>query len=525
MKKNRTYRTNAFLAMMLAGSFLAGTTSLASESKAGSLSEAAASQQQNRTVTGKVVDASGQGTVGIGVMVKGTSNGTLTNPDGTFTLSNVAPGATIVFSSIGYKTVEVVYEGQPVNVTIAEDNELLDESVVTALGIKRERKSLGYAVEDINASELMKNKTANAISSLSGKIAGVNITQSSGAAGSGAQIILRGGTSGSENRDNQPLFVVDGVIYDNSSQVVGNSAFDGSGSGSTTTSNRVMDINPEDIESMSILKGPAASALYGSRAANGVVLITTKKGKDGVVEVNLNTKYITSWAKSLPEAQTEYSRGYMEDLYDKSGTYLGTKFNDFSYNSWGERVAAGTQTYDNIGNFFTPAGTWDTNLSVSEATRTETSSFPLQNTLRTVSCRPPVTTRPHSVSTVSRSSRSSRSASTPHIQRPRQTGPLLRAVFTDHLVPVPSELSMAGAPLMIWSTGPTRTEPVTECSETVSILGKRGTILIGSSTRTATVTRPSVSQDPSMSAPTSQSGSSSITVSAWIPTTQPTLPA
>lgn len=123
-------------------------------------------------------------------MVKGTSNGTLTNPDGTFTLSNVAPGATIVFSSIGYKTVEVVYEGQPVNVTIAEDNELLDESVVTALGIKRERKSLGYAVEDINASELMKNKTANAISSLSGKIAGVNITQSSGAAGSGAQIIL-----------------------------------------------------------------------------------------------------------------------------------------------------------------------------------------------------------------------------------------------------------------------------------------------------------------------------------------------
>lgn len=114
-------------------------------------------------------------------MVKGTSNGTLTNPDGTFTLSNVAPGATIVFSSIGYKTVEVVYEGQPVNVTIAEDNELLDESVVTALGIKRERKSLGYAVEDINASELMKNKTANAISSLSGKIAGVNITQSSGA--------------------------------------------------------------------------------------------------------------------------------------------------------------------------------------------------------------------------------------------------------------------------------------------------------------------------------------------------------
>lgn len=339
MKKNRTYRTNAFLAMMLAGSFLAGTTSLASESKAGSLSEAAASQQQNRTVTGKVVDASGQGTVGIGVMVKGTSNGTLTNPDGTFTLSNVAPGATIVFSSIGYKTVEVVYEGQPVNVTIAEDNELLDESVVTALGIKRERKSLGYAVEDINASELMKNKTANAISSLSGKIAGVNITQSSGAAGSGAQIILRGGTSGSEGKDNQPLFVVDGIIYDNSTNVVGNSAFDGSMRSATTSSNRVMDINPEDIESMSILKGPAASALYGSRAANGVVLITTKKGKDGRIEVNLNSKLSTSWATNLPKVQKEYTRGYMQDNYVKNKDtgkteYKGTTFNDFAYTSW-----------------------------------------------------------------------------------------------------------------------------------------------------------------------------------------------
>lgn len=367
MKKNRTYRTNAFLAMMLAGSFLAGTTSLASESKAGSLSEAAASQQQNRTVTGKVVDASGQGTVGIGVMVKGTSNGTLTNPDGTFTLSNVAPGATIVFSSIGYKTVEVVYEGQPVNVTIAEDNELLDESVVTALGIKRERKSLGYAVEDINASELMKNKTANAISSLSGKIAGVNITQSSGAAGSGAQIILRGGTSGSEGKDNQPLFVVDGIIYDNSTNVVGNSAFDGSMRSATTSSNRVMDINPEDIESMSILKGPAASALYGSRAANGVVLITTKKGKDGRIEVNLNSKLSTSWATNLPKVQKEYTRGYMQDNYDTSKKYTGTTFNDFAYTSWGEKSNA--QTYDNIGDFFQGGTILDESLSISGGTK------------------------------------------------------------------------------------------------------------------------------------------------------------
>ena len=367
MKKNRTYRVNAFLMMMLAGAFLAGTTSLAAEPKAGSLSKATASEQQNRTVTGKVIDASGQGTVGIGVMVKGTSNGTLTNTDGTFSLSNVAPGSTIVFSSIGYKTIEVVWNGQTLNVTIAEDNELLDESVVTALGIKRERKSLGYAVEDINASELMKNKTANAISSLSGKIAGVNITQSSGAAGSGAQIILRGGTSGSEGKDNQPLFVVDGIIYDNSTNVVGNSAFDGSMRSATTSSNRVMDINPEDIESMSVLKGPAASALYGSRAANGVVLITTKKGKDGRVEVNFNSKLSTSWATNLPKVQKQYARGEMKDGYDNDGKYTGTTYNMFTYDSWGEKTNAAT--YDNLGDFFQGGTILDESLSVSGGTK------------------------------------------------------------------------------------------------------------------------------------------------------------
>ena len=152
-------------------------------------------------------------------------------------------------------------------------------------------------MEDVKSDELMKMKTANPISSLSGKVAGVNVTQSSGAAGAGAQIILRGGTSGAEGKDNQPLFVVDGVIFDNSSSVVGNSAFDGSMRSASTTSNRLMDINPEDIESMSVLKGPAAAALYGSRAANGVILITTKKGKEGVVEVNINSKFTASWVK------------------------------------------------------------------------------------------------------------------------------------------------------------------------------------------------------------------------------------
>ena len=320
-----------------------------------------AAMQQQITVEGVVVDVQGLPVPGAGVIQKGTANGVITDERGAFSIK-VPAGSVLQVSCIGYADVEVEAE-RSLRIVLQEDHEYLNESVVTALGLKRERKSLGYAVDDITADDLMKNKSANAIASLSGKIAGVNITQSSGAAGSGAQIILRGATSGAESRDNQPLFVVDGVIYDNSAGVGGNSAFDGSTTSSTTSQNRVMDINPEDIENMSVLKGPAASALYGSRAANGVVLITTKKGKEGRVEVNLNARYISSWVKNVPKAQTEFRRGYMEDQY-VDDTYTGTVYNDFAYTSWGDRYAAGAQTYDNIGDFFQSGGIYDTNLSV-----------------------------------------------------------------------------------------------------------------------------------------------------------------
>ena len=323
---------------------------------------------QNMNVTGKVTDKNGEPVIGAYVLIQGTSTGTSTDIDGAYLIPSAPANGSLVFSSLGFKEVVVAINNRTVvNVVLEEEALFLEEMVVTAFGIKKERKSLGYAVEDLGSNELMRNKTANPISSLSGKIAGVNITQSSGAAGSGAQIILRGGTSGSEGKDNQPLFVVDGVIYDNSSNLVGNSAFDGSYRAATTTSNRIMDMNPEDIENMSILKGPAASALYGSRAANGVVLITTKKGKDGVVEVNFNSKFTTSWAKSLPQVQTEFKRGYMEDQYDSSKAYTGTVFNDFSYNSWGER--SNSTTYDNIGNFFQGGNIFDESLSIAGGTK------------------------------------------------------------------------------------------------------------------------------------------------------------
>ena len=327
--------------------------------------------QSNGKVTGVVKDANGEPLIGATVMVKGTKTGTATDIDGKYSIK-ANPGQTLVITYIGSKPQEVKVNGSELNVVMEDGSNNLSEVVVTALGIKKDKKSLGYAIDDLSSEELMRNKSANAINSLSGKIAGVNITQSSGAAGAGSQIILRGGTSGSESRDNQPLFVVDGVIYDNSSTVVGNSAFDGSGTSSTTTSNRVMDINPEDIENMSILKGPAASALYGSRAANGVVIITTKKGKEGTVEVNLSAKYITSWCKTLPKTQKEYKRGTMTDMWDADGNYTGTVFDNSTnggYNSWGEKITDGTPTYDNIGNFFQNGGIWDTNLSVSGGTK------------------------------------------------------------------------------------------------------------------------------------------------------------
>ena len=325
------------------------------------LAPSSQSTQQAKKITGKVVDATGEPIIGASVLVKDTGTGAVTNLDGNFSV-DASVGNTLVVSFVGYRTVEVkVTNASSYAVTMQDDSQTLNEVVVTAMGIKRERKSLGYAIDDVNAEELMKNKSVNPINSLAGKIAGVNITQSGGAAGSGSQIILRGGTS--LERDNQPVFVVDGVIYDNSTTVVGNSAFDGSTSTSSTQSNRVMDINPEDIENMSVLKGPAAAALYGSRAAAGVVIITTKKGKEGAVEVNFSTKYITQWAKYLPKVQNRYKRGFAEDQYT-DGKYTGTTYNDFSYNSWGETITDGTPIYDNIGDFFQQGGAWDTNVSV-----------------------------------------------------------------------------------------------------------------------------------------------------------------
>ncbi len=318
-------------------------------------------QAQQRTITGSVLSDTGSPLQGVTIKVKGTQRFTETDDKGNFTIQ-AGPGETLQFSFVGYEVQEMKPgTGNTLNISMKATESTLGEVVVTALGIKKEKRALGYAVSDLNANELMKNKNTNVINSLAGKVPGVNITQFSGSAGAGASITIRGGNSTSEGRQNQPLFVIDGIIYDNSTTVTGNTGTDGLSRSNTTYSNRVMDINPEDIESLSVLKGAGAAALYGSRAADGVVIITTKKGAEGTVKVNFTSKISTSWANKLPEVQTEFGTG----SYDANGIFN----NQNSYSSWGQKLTSSDLIYDNIGNFFQKGIVYDNNISVAGGTK------------------------------------------------------------------------------------------------------------------------------------------------------------
>lgn len=309
---------------------------------------------QQKTITGKVTSADdGMPIPGASVKIKGTNNGTQTSTSGTYSIV-AKQGDVLQFIYLGMKTSEkVVGTSEVMDVALASDSQALGEVVVTAMGIKREKRALGYSVQEIQSDELLKNKDANIINSLNGKIAGVNVTNSGGAPGASSSIIIRGGTS--LERDNQPLFVIDGMPMDNSTGQGDNSAFDGSTNLSTTNGNRAMDINPEDIETISVLKGPAAAALYGLRAAAGAIIITTKKGKDGSTSVGVNSRFLSNWVNKLPEQQSTY----------KQGTYYNGVFSDQTSRSWGNAFAPGETIYDNMGDFFKTAYAYDNSFNVS----------------------------------------------------------------------------------------------------------------------------------------------------------------
>ena len=309
---------------------------------------------QQKAISGKVTSTNGEAMSNVTVVVKGTNRTAQTNPDGSFTIQ-AAPGETLIFRSIGAsEQSRIVGTGATYNVILENTEESLDEVVVTALGIKKEKKGLGYAVQDIKSDELMKNKNPNLINSLNGKIAGLNITNSGGSPGASASIIIRGGTS--LERDNQPLFVIDGMPMDNSTGMGDMSAFDGNTNIATTNGNRAMDINPEDIESISVLKGPTAAALYGIRAAAGAIVITTKKGKDGTATIGVNSRIGANWVNKLPELQKKYKQGTNLD---------GAGVDEVTYLSWGNPFGQGETVYNNLEDFFDTGITYDNSFNVS----------------------------------------------------------------------------------------------------------------------------------------------------------------
>ena len=293
------------------------------------LSEKTASQQEGnqqgkeRTITGVVSDDMGP-LIGVNVLVKGSSNGCITDLDGNFTLTTTEANPVIVLSYIGYKSQEIAVKGsEPINVMMENDTQMIEEVVVTALGIKRATKALSYNVQEVKSDELTRVKDANLVNSLSGKVAGVTINASSSGVGGASKVVMRG-TKGIDQSSNA-LYVIDGVPMFNLSGE-GGQEFDSKGS-----SEAIADINPEDIESMSVLTGAAAAALYGSHAANGAIVITTKKGKEGrlSVTVSQNTEFLRPFV--TPKFQNSYGTG---DLMASSGSVersWGNKLNSSNY--------------------------------------------------------------------------------------------------------------------------------------------------------------------------------------------------
>ena len=262
-------------------------------------------QQQTSTCTGVVKDATGETVIGASVVVKGTTNGTITGLNGDFSLQGVKKGDIIQISFVGYQTQEITWNGQAIDITLKDDTQTLDEVVVTALGMKRAEKALGYAVTEVKGEELKAANTISPVAALQGKVAGVEIAQSDGGIFGATKIQIRGASTLSGN--NQPIYVVDGVILDNNTS--GNDDLNWTANPGDY-GNELKNLNADDFASVSVLKGAAATALYGSRGLNGAVVITTKSGK-GVQGFGVSLSQTFGWdvTTATPDIQTEYGYG------------------------------------------------------------------------------------------------------------------------------------------------------------------------------------------------------------------------
>lgn len=313
-----------------------------------------------QSVSGRITATDGTPLPGVSVLVKGTTAGTSTDAEGRFALTVADNNAVLVVSFIGYTTQEIAVGAQTnIDVTLNEDITELSEVVVTALGIARESKTLVYATQQVKPAELTEIKDANnVVNSLQGKVANALITQGSGGPGSGARIVLRGNRS--IQGSNNALIVVDGVPITNNTNGTTTSDFGGI-QGADGASN----INPDDIESMTILRGASAAALYGSQAGNGVIVITTKRGSKERVSVTINSGVTAERPFILPAVQNQYGQGNSGVLNGSSGESWGAKLDGQSFTAYNGQQRQYTAQPDNIKDFFRTGMSLNNSIGVS----------------------------------------------------------------------------------------------------------------------------------------------------------------
>ncbi len=309
---------------------------------------------QSRQITGRVTDDKGVPLSGVSVAQKGTNNGTVTSEAGTYSLTVSGASPVLVFTYAGMQPQEMPVRTASVYNVSLQPGGPMSEVVVTALGIRREKRALGYSAQEVSGEALAQTKQTNVVNALRGQVAGVQINSGGGAPGQGSRIIIRGIKSLDPNKDNQPLFVIDGIVMDNSTTTVSTA---GSLRG---LSNRAADINPDDVESISVLRGGAATALYGQAGSNGVVVITTKSAKAGKMRVNFTTTYGIDEVNKFPEVQSRFSQGFVGTTsrvpeYDPTTIFsawgptveevkrIDPTQNDFLYHHYGRGYQRGNQ--------------------------------------------------------------------------------------------------------------------------------------------------------------------------------------
>jgi len=316
--------------------------------------ETAMTQTQDRKVafTGTVQDSKGEAIVGATILVKGQAKGkgTLTDPKGHFVLSGLKVGSELVISCVGYKTQTVRWTGTPLSITLEDEMTQLSGVVVTALGIRREKKALGYAMQEVKGDQLMAVREPNITNALSGKVSGIQIIKGSSSPGSSSKIVLRGNSSLSGS--NQPLIVVDGVPMDNTTGATNNDFWNPA----ADMGNGLSDINAEDIESMTVLKGASAAALYGSRAGNGVIQIITKSGrKNNGLGVTISSSVGVERLFMVPRLQSQFGQGTDGAYKNDVSSSWGPRIEGQEYTKW-DGTKTTMQAYDNVASYFKSPG-------------------------------------------------------------------------------------------------------------------------------------------------------------------------